>query len=337
MLNSQMILLRAQVFAERLRREHPGGDDAALVAAAYRLAYGRNPDAAERAAAANFLQTQIKRVGPRKLEFEPLIVEKMPHREGKAAVLQPNTVQESFRVADSPLFPKSDFTIEAFILLRSLYEDASVRTIASHWNGELDAPGWAFGVTGKKSARRPQTLVLQYAGKSINGGTNYQPIFSDLNISLNKPYYVAAAMALSDTNNSGVTFYAKDLANDDEPVQIARVPHRLRAGEAAEVEFTIGARAGSGHLWDGLIDEVRWSGAVLRQEQLLLMKEGINPDTVGFWQFESKPNAYFDSTANCNHLKPRPASQDGLADPRRQALADLCHVLLNSNEFLYVD
>src|SRR5207244_2588471 len=81
------------------------------------------------------------------------LTEKMPYREGQAAVLQPGGLQNRLQVADSPDLPTSTFTVEAFVLLRSVYDDASVRTIAAHWGGNKMRPGWSFGVTSTRSAR----------------------------------------------------------------------------------------------------------------------------------------------------------------------------------------
>src|SRR5262249_59954644 len=133
---------------------------------------------------------------------------------GKAALLQPGGPQVRLQVPDSPAFPTGAFTIEAFVLLRSLYEDGTVRTIASHWAGDKKRPGWSFGVTSKKSAYKPQTLVLQVWGG--DDGSDYEAVFSGLHIALNKPYFVAASVDLRDTGKAGVTFYAKDLSNDDQ-------------------------------------------------------------------------------------------------------------------------
>ena len=44
----------------------------------------------------------------------------------------------------------------------------AVRVIASRWNGErlsLDSHGWSLGVTGKKSALKPGTLIVQLVGE----------------------------------------------------------------------------------------------------------------------------------------------------------------------------
>jgi hypothetical protein len=101
--------------------------------------------------------------------------------------------------------------------------------------------------------------------------------------------------------------------------------------------FTIGGRdlEKVQHNWDGLIDDVRLSRGLLRSEQLLLTAEGTADRTMGYWQFEEKPGVYKDSTGH-NDIQMK-AGPGEATDPRTRALMDLCHVLLNANEFLYVD
>src|SRR5262249_11466339 len=61
LLNDARVLRSAQVFAGRVLRE-AGRDPAAQVERAYRLAFGRAPDAAERQAALNFLSRQARAI-----------------------------------------------------------------------------------------------------------------------------------------------------------------------------------------------------------------------------------------------------------------------------------
>ena len=51
------------------------------------------------------------------------------------------------------------------MLLKSLYPDASVRTIVSQWDGDTQHPGWSLGVTSTKSAYKPRNLILQIVGE----------------------------------------------------------------------------------------------------------------------------------------------------------------------------
>jgi hypothetical protein len=339
LLNSQFMLQRARALAARLRREH-GDDETRLVTTAHRLAFGREPESEERQAALAFLREQQGRIDPllATSASADFLADKIPYRDGRAAVMAPRSSQERLTVPASGSLPPGDFTIEAFIVLRSLYEDASVRTIAAHWSGRKTDPGWAFGVTSRRSARKPQTLVLQLTGHAAGGTNVYEPVFSDLHIHLNKPYFVAASVRLGGSGEPAVTFFAKDLSNDDEPMQSAMVSHHVTGGARSRAPFVIGGRGGdTNHLWDGLIDDVRLSSAALRAEQLLLTAEAVTDQTCGFWQFEQKPSVFKDSSPRGNDIQPRAAAPAAVADRRFLALADFCHVLLNASEFLYVD
>jgi hypothetical protein len=184
---------------------------------------------------------------------------------------------------------------------------------------------------------KPQTLVLQLSGHPGEAG-GYEPVFSGLHVDLNKPYFVAAAVRLAETNEDGVIFYAKDLSNDDEPMQVARAGHKVTASLRSEAAFTMGGRYGdANHLWDGLIDDVRLSNIALRQEQLLLTSEALSERTVGYWQFETPATYFKDGSGRGNDIRLKMAPPAEKLDPRAAALADFCHVLLNANEFLYVD
>jgi len=88
-------------------------------------------------------------------------------------------------------------------------------------------------------------------------------------------------------------------------------------------------------VWDGLIDDVRLSGKALRPEELLVAHDGVSESAVGYWRFE-EPDALKDSSPNGHNIRPE-VSPSAQSDPGTAALVDLCHVLLNSNEFLYVD
>jgi len=325
--------------ADRLEKQNLATDEV-LVTAAYRLSFGREPESAERRDALAFLREQAERVDtqprpPREIAFES---ERMPYREGRAALMQPNGMQNKFEVPNSGSLVADRFTVEAFVLLKSVYEDASVRTIAATWDGKENSPGWSLGVTGRKSRSRPQTLVLQLAGEPMEGSTGVEAVFSGLNIELNRPYFVAVSVDIANTNENGITFYSKDLSNDDEPLQVTHVAHRTTQPIRATANFTIGGRdTRLDHVWDGLIDDVRLSNSVLKPEQLLLTSESITDTTMGFWRFESTTSYHKDASPRANDIRAKIASAAAPTNARSAALVDFCHVLLNANEFLYVD
>jgi hypothetical protein len=339
MINSGWSLQRAEALAGRVGAGE-SMDDQRVIETVYRLTLGRVPSATERENARRFLDGQMRLRGdtePR-MRAAPFLSDKMPFRDGRAAVFAAVSGQDRLTVPDNACFPAGDFTAEAFIVLKSLYESGEVRTIVSHWDGKRGHPGWSFGVTSKESRYKPQTLVLLLCGdQPWSEGDPVEPIFSGLHIDLGKPYFVAVSVKLDDTRERGITFYAKDLSNDDEPIQMSQARHMVVSGIRSTAPVTIGARSPEGHhCFDGLVDDVRISASALAQDQLLLFNERGSEQTVGWWKFEIDPGVYKDSSSRGNEIS-APMVQDPGENPRRAALVDFCHVLLNSSEFLYVD
>ena len=105
---------------------------------------------------------------------------------------------ERLSVPCQPSFPGGDFTAEAFIVLKSVYETGEVRTIVSHWDGDRARPGWSFGVTGRQSRYKPQTLVLLLRGdQPWTDKDPAEPLFSGLHIEIGRPYFVGRQCPLS--------------------------------------------------------------------------------------------------------------------------------------------
>ena len=342
LINSQFMLQRAKAFANRVSKDcGPNASEEKLVSHAYELAFGRAPTAAQRDFAVKFLAAQPARISPALASSAQaaFLHDKLPYRDGQAAVIAPDGPQRRFAVPHAAALPGAeDFTIEAFVLLRSVHDTAAIRTVAGKWSGDNREPGWAFGITGKQSRRKPQTLVLQFAGKKANDVFGEEAVFSDQHIQLNKPYYLAAAVKLARAGQPGeVAFYVKDLSNDDEPLLVAKVAHQLAGGFANTQPFTIGTRGSKGSYFDGLMDDVRLSRGALDVAQLLFTNEGVNKATVGYWQFEAKPDVLGDSSGHGLDIQAGAPAAETSVDTRRAALADLCHALLNTNEFLYVE
>ncbi len=338
MINSQWSLARAKAFAHNVAARGKSGPDEAVVHA-YRLAFSRDPSAAEREAARQFIVTQERKLAGLQPEVlaVPFTSEKMPFRDGHAAVLTPGTPQQRLVVPDNPIFPKGDFTAEAFIVLKSAYDSGAVRTIVSQWDGKRGHPGWAFGVTGKQSRYKPQTLVLTLTGdQPWSDKDPMEPIFSGLFIEIGKPYFVAVTVDIDDATEKGVTFYAKDLSNDDEPIQVAQIAHKVTSGIRGSAPLVIGGRSDVANQFDGLIDDVRISDIPLPQDQLLLSREAIGEHTVGYWKFEADPGHYKDASKRGGDIVEGQV-EGAPVDKSFAALVDFCHVLLNANEFLYVD
>jgi hypothetical protein len=134
-----------------------------------------------------------------------------------------------------------------------------------------------------------------------------------------------------------VTFFLEDLSDNATPLSVATRPHGLAVADN-KAPLAIG-RAGRGpiSLFDGLIDDVRLSRGPLDVEESLRTDESPTAATLAHWTFEPAPGPYRDVASAEGGLDLTPARpMTERTGARRKALADLCHVLLNSNEFLYV-
>ncbi len=333
LINGPYVLQRAQALAKRLQKM-PGQEPAQLIAAAYQLTLGREPKPAEQRKAEAFLQSQTALIAKSQIKVSQVVTQPMPHRPGLAAVFKPESRQTRLQVPDNHLMPQYDFTIEAFILLNSIDKNGPMRTIASRWDGRQNQPGWSFGVE-TKSAEGPQLMLELIGDPAEDGDGGYESVRSGISLELKEPYYVAATVRLGDTSDSGVTFYAKRLSQDSR-LLTAHASHTVTANHQSNLPLIIGGREVEKRLvWDGLIDDVRLSSHALKADELLLVRDGMDVNTVGYWRFE-EPDALKDSSPNGHHIRSE-VSPAARLDPAAAALVDFCHVLLNSNEFLYVD
>ncbi|TWT86357.1 Planctomycete cytochrome C [Neorhodopirellula pilleata] len=237
----------------------------------------------------------------------------------------------------SDMLPDEDFTIEAVVMLRSLYPNADVRTVVAHWNGNQNSPGWSLGVTSTKSAYQPRNLILQLVGKTEDGDKlHYEVVASNLRPELNKPYYLAARVKLSDTSDQGITFYLKDLSDKDAKLQTAQATHSVTHGLRSVHDLTVGGRSDK-HQWDGLIDSIRLES---KPRDLAKLAQADSPEGLPQylidWRFENPENIGLDSSGHGNHALAKTAAPNHQT-PHDHARVALVHALLNSNELIYVD
>ncbi|MEY3829897.1 MAG: hypothetical protein RL636_1598 [Verrucomicrobiota bacterium] len=341
LLNSPFMLKRGEALAARLKKEAPG-DEVAQVRRLYQVLFARLPTAAEAAQAAKFLQ-EVRAQKPTAAvsaalanDFQP---EKVPFRDGQGAHLESSHRKPFLASGATEVDLSRGFTIEAVIVPRTVSDTGSVRVIAAQV-GKGKADGyWQFGVTGQKSRRAPRVLVLQAFGPLLGDDFGEAVHFSGLRIEMNKPYYVAAAVRYADKNGPGeVTFSLKDLANDDEPLLHDRVTTRLTGVRTAPQTIQLGGKGTDAESsFHGVLDDLRFSAGPLNDQALLYANEDRRPDTLGFWRFENKSGTLSDSSGKGRDLavgavKAAPDAKGG-ATP----LAALCHALLNSSEFLYVE
>jgi len=337
LLNSQAMIEAAKKFARRL---DPQGTDSARITRAFWIAFGRAPGVGEIAAAEDFLRRQQPRIDP--AEFgsaaTAFLRSRMPSRDGWAADFSPEDSHRRIEVPHSSAMPHGDFTIESYLLLRSFggRREPSHVPIVGKWDGNRDHPGWELSIFQPAVDTDAGLLALRIGGRDSGGRFTEQTYYSNLRIDVEKAYHVAASVKLGDAGDAAVTFYVEDLPNNSKEQRCHRVPISIRAGIANSAPLTIAAsapRRGAG--FDGLIDEIRLTDGCLPENELLYFSGNeSHPKTVGYWRFESDPGVFRDSGPH--RLDIRPPAQEPITR-QQAALVDLCHVLLMSSEFLYVD
>ncbi len=313
LVNGDWPLARAQKLATRVKS----------VEEAWQYALGRPPTAKEIEMAATFIE---KRAAA-SVETRPA---PSPAELANANAFKENTPQERL-LARTTEKEGDEFTVQAVVTLDSIDAAAAVRTIASRWNNGKDSVegfGWSLGVTGEKSRFKPRNLIIQLVGEDENRNIAYEPVASDLRLELGVTYHVAVRVSCAAHT---VTFQVQQVGLPDAPLLTAVVQHRVRSGLSYGVSgLVIGGvhKRAAAHQWDGRIDAAR----VIRG---VLPDEALTPDPVKWtapalvtWNAQTGPgNQFAWSSADA----PAPS-----VDPKKQALADLCHVLLNANEFFYL-
>jgi hypothetical protein len=344
LLNSPFMLKRGEILAERIAKETPG-DEAAQIRRLYQVLYARAPSSAEASRAAAFLKEVASQKSSAKVaaavanDFQP---EKVPFRDGQGAHFDAGHRKPFVAPGATEADLAQGFTIEGVIVPRSVSDTGAVRVIAAQTGKGKTDGYWQFGVTGQKSRRAPRVLVLQAYGPLLGGTFGEAVQFSNLRIEMNKPYYVAATVRYADQNGPGeVTFALKDLANDDEPLLHDRVPTSLTALRTATQPIQLGGKgADKESSFHGVVDDIRLSAGALEDPALLFANEDVKPSTLGFWRFENKTGTMRDSSGKGRDLAVGQTKAPASAVESKHAhasLAALCHALLNSSEFLYVE
>ena len=341
LLNSPFMLKRGEALAARATKEAPD-DEAAQVRRVYQILFARPPSADEAGRAAAFLK-EVRAQKPTVAvtaalanDFQP---EKVPFRDGQGAHLDAAHRKPFLAPGATDADLAKGFTIEGVIVPRTVSDTGSVRVIAAQvGKGKTDGY-WQFGVTGLKSRRAPRVLVLQAHGPLLDGTFGEAVQFSNLRIEMNKPYYASAAVRYADKNGPGeVSFTLKDLANDDEPLLHDRVVTNLTGVRTATQPIQLGGKgADRESSFHGVIDDLRLSAGALTDQDLLYSNEDNRPSALGFWRFENKTGTLRDSSGKGRDLAVGAVKAPADAKSGATPLAALCHALLNSSEFLYVE
>jgi hypothetical protein len=310
MVNGEWPLTRARKLAERI----------SSVEEAWQFALGRSPTGKEKEMASEFLKKRIEtpesRPAPTPLDL------------ANASQFKENTPQERL-VTRSSEKEGDDFTVEAIVRLDSIDANAAVRTIASRWNGakeNVEAFGWSLGVTGEKSRFKPRNLIVQLVGEDENANIAYEVVPSDLRIELGATYHVAARVSCT---SHSVTFRVQEISKPNAPILTSTAQHGVRGkfgqGQSTLVFGGLNKRSPSHH-WDGRIEAARIVAGLADDSALSANPEKWQAGLVT-WIAKRGPDAEL-AWAGADGADP--------IDPQRQAMNDLCHVLLNANEFFYL-
>ena len=229
----------------------------------------------------------------------------------------------------------SSWTIEAITRLDHIHANANVNTLLSQWSGSHQKAGWTFGITSAKSAYEPRNFIMQLIGENIGGDTIYRVIDSNLQIPLGKTHYLSCSVTLNPKGDSHVHFVWKDLETSDSKIQEARVKHDIIALQSVSSdELFLGGRSTGQHFWNGNIKHFRISSPAISQEHSLISENNKAQDqgTAKLnLNFAKSPNQVLQDTGFLPRTIPQKTSS-----PQTEALAALCHVILTSNEFLYL-
>ncbi len=315
-----LLLLNGEWMLDRARKlaAHSQSLDGAWLAA-----LGRSPSAKERKVADAFLKKRVEAVA------QPAV-----HAGAKDATgddFKEHTAQERLLVRSSREREGDEFTVEAIASLDSVDAHAAVRTLVSRWSlgkDSLEAFGWSLGVTGEKSRYTPHNVIMQVVGEDENTNIGYQVVSSDIHIELGRRYHIVARVSCAGKN---VTFTVRDLDTPGASAQSAVVPLDIRAklsqGASPLVIGGLGKRQPA-HQWDGRIEAVRIAvGSSADHVQ------GADPEKwdagLVLWRAADPLNSQFAWSGSDVKF-----SED--TDPLRQAMNDLCQMLLNTNEFFYL-
>jgi hypothetical protein len=176
---------------------------------------------------------------------------------------------------------------------------------------------------------------MQLIGENIGGDTIYRVIDSNLQIPLGKTHYLSCSVTLSPKGDSHAHFVWKDLETPDSKVQEARIKHDIIALQSVSSDkLFLGGRSTGQHFWNGNIKRFRISSPAISQEHSLISKNNKVPDQGAAkldLNFANSPNQVLQDTGFLPRTTPQKTSS-----PQTEALAALCHVILTSNEFLYL-
>ena len=352
LVNSDWPLQRAASFAKRILGEETNQVKDEQVEAAFKIAYGRPASDEELRLALNFISNQKNQLEEELLGVPTISDSKASAlfsiQNGFSAVdeslslgdmalhLEPGSAYERLVLPDLQISGDS-FTVEAVVILDSLYEDASVNTLISRWNGDNERGGWSIGVTSTRSKYDPRNFIVQLVGENSAGNMEYEVVPSGFRVPLDKPVYLAAAITATKQNDErgggSVVFYFKDLSDPYSPLESRAVDHAITNRiHYSGTKTILGGRDDDGHLWNGQIARLSVSDYPLTEDHLFISSQR---DSEGRWNWQFSGSNEHTAIPDGSFWM-LPSKLEKSQDPLFGAVTDFCHALLSSNQFLYL-
>ena len=348
LINGPWPLQRSKAIAASILKANPKASTPELAEMAFRTVYGRTPDTAEIQAATAFFVKQQKMIESERGEkSKPSAADSSPFADAskffkgatgvgeQSIYLKEGTPYEKLRIKTSSTEPL-DFTVEAMVNLEKVYPSGSVRTIASRWDGSTTSNGWAVGVTSAGSRFEPNMLIVQAVGEDFQGSLASEVINSGLKIPSGKPFYISVVFSTETlpgkTYGGNVTFYAKDLSDPAGKMQISQIPHELGIGYINPAfDLIMGGRHGQkGNNWFGAIHRLSIGEGAAKADELPFKTKGKSTTSLTGSDLSSSDHDSF------SWIREADPSAKAKNPSKSEALGDLFHALINSNEFLYL-
>lgn len=335
--DKQMWRLAEKLASRMLESEADQTQTEESVTALWKELFQRTPTQQELELTLLFLEEEMNRLEQQEPEQLADQIDLAPFPSQMSQALKLTESQSIKRPFADPslVISDRDFSVTVQFQVDSIYSSGAVRTLVSRWAGSGRAPGWAVGITGKGSRRRPQTVVIQLYGRKTDGSFGEAALFSDQHVELGVPYELTARVHYASTTSKGtVEFELKPLkAGVDVEKQLVEIPHSIVGGVSNREPITIGGHSTQrSGLFDGLIDDVE-----LKWLETKTPADGSQPPARKWtslvnWTFETMENPLADRL----HQK-HPLMLVRQTATQKQAWIALCHLLLNSNQFLYVE
>lgn len=334
LMNGDWVRERAAAMARRVLDQSVATDPSGLVDGAFRTALGRGAEVHEVPVAMQLFENAFRApdISAAAAEwFAPL-----SELTGNAVSVDANH-HPPLATSDEQPVVTAPFTFVGLMKLNSLYPDATVRTIISQWDSNNKNRGWSIGVTSEKSAYQPRNFILQ-----IVGDAGYEVVASGLRPELDKPYLVAVTVEQAENEKGTARFFMQPLDKDNGKLETAEVIFKSAAGISGKGPVVLGGRhKQSRHRWDGMLDQFALFSKTLNSETIeSLFADQLSAAAVkqlalvAAWDFDNKKNPVADASSHGHDLNVKAALP---ISPLEKAMTELCHVLLNSNEFVYID